>query len=669
MKRPYSKLIFILTFAFSLPLASMGCSSDVPATPADEIVLNVKLPSTYALPPGGTLVFLGDGFLPGDKIQLVGSTGTITVNISIAENGVVSFDLPDDFEYGSYKFVLVRGGVTKTLGYSHISFGIKINVPDVEGMNLRGVVVTTEGIPVQGVSVSDGVEVVQTDENGCYHIASEKKTGFVFVTKPGNYNMEMISSIPIMYKRTKSYNVSDYERHDFYLTPTDNNKYTLIAATDFHLANRTGDLNQFRNGTAAEIKELGRTNNVHCVTMGDLTWELYWYANSFALANFIEELSSLNVPMYHTMGNHDYDMRGRNLTGSDITPPYVYNNTYSYMNVSDWVSAGAWRTDMGPTYYSFDIGEVHYMVIDDMDCTNGGTSDTRTYKGVISDDQMIWAANDLKFVDQETPIFVMMHIPHKSQPSTANAASNNLSNSAEFKALFDGYKEVHILTGHTHVGYNVVDNTGGNLWYEHNTPAVCGTWWWTGSPGRTNNNVAPDGAPGGYGIYEIDGKNITWKHKGAGKSIDYQFRSYDLNKTVLLASEWCPNATAALKSSWASGTYAGAYQTAKSNAILLNIWNWDPSWTIKITEGDGTSAKNLTATRVQRKDPLHMISYTAFSMDGGSAPTFSTNNSTHFFEAQATTATEPIYIEVTDRFGNVYSETMIRPKAVSRTMQ
>ncbi len=669
MKQHYLKLILIFTFTFSLLSVSVGCSKEPAAKPADDIALSVKLPSVYTLPPGGTLVFLGDGFLKGDKIQLVGSDATLTVNISIMENGAVSFVLPENFEWGYYKFVLIRGDAKKTLGYSHISFGIKLDVPEVEGMNLRGAVTTADGAGVPGVSVSDGVEVVQTDANGLYYIASKKESGFVFISVPGDYTVEMDASTPVMYKRTASYSKDVSERFDFYLAPADNTKYTLIAATDFHLADRNNDLGQFRQGFASEITALGRTKNVHCVTMGDLTWDLYWYSLSFTLSKFRTELSSINVPMYHTMGNHDYDMKGRKLTSSDITPPYVYNSTYAYMNTSDWVSAGTWRTDMGPTYYSFNIGEVHYIVVDNMNCTNGGTSDTRTYTGMIDANQMAWVANDLKFVDPSTPIFVTMHIPHKGQPSTANVASNNLTNSAAFKTLFNGYKEVHILTGHTHVGYNVVEESGGDLWYEHNTPAVCGTWWWTGRPGYTDNNVAPDGAPGGYCVYEIDGKNITWKQKGAGKSIDYQFRSYDLNKTVLLASEWVPNATAALKSSWASSSYAGSYQTAKTNAILLNIWNWDPAWKIKLTEGDGASAKTLTATRVQRRDPLQMISYTAFSMDGGSSPTFGSNNSTHFFEAQATTATETIYIEVTDRFGNVYKETMARPKAVSRTMQ
>ena len=44
--------------------------------------------------------------------------------------------------------------------------------------------VECNGTPLEGVVVSDGVEVVKTDKKGVYNIASEKRTGYVFISIP-----------------------------------------------------------------------------------------------------------------------------------------------------------------------------------------------------------------------------------------------------------------------------------------------------------------------------------------------------------------------------------------------------------------------------------------------------------------------------------------------------
>lgn len=671
MKHYHLKRISIFILVLGFLHVTTGCSDNPETDPAGDISLSdIMLPSEYALPPGGELLFWGNGFKSSDKIRLTSSGAEYTVSIGV-QSGVITFDLPDNFAPGHYKFTLLRTPYYKAFGFSHISMASNIDVPDVEGANIKGIVMTEDGTGIPDVCVSDGIEVVKTDADGYYHIVSEKKTGFVFVSVPGGYEVATEMCLPQLYQRLASRNTGVVDRVDFVLYPAENTDFTLIAGTDFHLANRNDDISQFTKGFMADasgivVNRINSGKKVYCVTMGDLTWDIYWYSNSYALPNYKQQLNALGCPVFNVMGNHDNDYLGRSLTAADID----FNSTYDYMNTSDWVSSRAWRENIGPTYYSFNLGGVHFLSLDDMICTNDGTSGGRNYETTISDDQMTWIQNDLQFVDPSTPIFILMHVPFKNEPSILNVSSNRLSNAAAFRALFDSYETVHILTGHTHYGYNVVEKTGsGGLWYEHNTPAVCGTWWWTGRSGYTPNNLAPDGAPGGFCLYEIEGKDITWKFKGSGKDIDYQFRTYDLNKTVLLAADYLPNASEALKTSWKSNSYAGNYQTAKTNKVLINIWNWDPEWTVTVTEGTGGSAKALTATRVQRTDPLQLISYPAIRMNGGNAPTFTSRNSTHFFEVQATTATDPIYIEVKDRFGNIFTETMTRPKEVSRTME
>ena len=97
-----------------------------------------------------------------------------------------------------------------------------------------------------------------------------------------------------------------------------------------------------------------------------------------------------------------------------------------------------------------------------------------------------------------------------------------------------------------------------------------------------------------------------------------------------------------------------------NNEILVNVWGYDKRWKIEMFE-NGTP---LAVTRVSALDPLHIISYEAFRLNWGEVPTSASTSSTtaHMFKAKASGATTPVVIKVTDRFGNVYTEIMNRPK-------
>ncbi|MDR1680493.1 MAG: calcineurin-like phosphoesterase C-terminal domain-containing protein [Prevotellaceae bacterium] len=104
-----------------------------------------------------------------------------------------------------------------------------------------------------------------------------------------------------------------------------------------------------------------------------------------------------------------------------------------------------------------------------------------------------------------------------------------------------------------------------------------------------------------------------------------------------------------------------------NNEVLINIWSYEKDWSIEVKEG----AAVLPVTRVSVKDPLHIISYEAKRLNVNAEPTtsFVTLNTSHFFKVTATSPTSTLSIKVTDRFGNVYSETMTRPKQFYYTMK
>ena len=64
-------------------------------------------------------------------------------------------------------------------------------------------------------------------------------------------------------------------------------------------------------------------------------------------------------------------------------------------------------------------------------------------------------------------------------------------------------------------------------------------------------------------------------------------------------------------------------------------------------------------------DPMHIAAYSAARYNGGSDVTssFVTCATQHMFRVQASGPSTTLTVTVTDRFGNVYTEEMTRPKA------
>ena len=439
------------------------------------------------------------------------------------------------------------------------------------------------------------------------------------------------------------------ERHDFNLVKVNQEKYRVYFLGDMHLADRTNDLNQF-DKCMKEVKADMMDDDVksYVITLGDMTWDLYWYSRKYYFPQYLNSVNyyfknaAKQVQFFHTIGNHDHDM----CKDGD------FNTVIEYVK------------DIAPTYYSFNIGDVHYIVLDDILCTNvGGAASAkpeRTYKSEVTDEQLKWLAKDLSFVSKTTPVIVTSHAPvyRKGADNLLNIYNYNLTNSSTLISKFKGYK-VDFVTGHTHVLYNVDKPSEGI--YEHNAGAVCASWWWSGylTPGI---HICTDGAPGGYSVWDINGTDKKWRYKGTGRDAKEQFRSYDLNNVWFTVEKDAPNVPAALKSEFEK--YTKAYPKNSNNEVLINIWNWNPKWKIEIKE----NGKTLSCTRVKGYDPLHIAALTAKRFNNSAikeVPAFITKENYHMFKVKASSATSTIDIKVTDKFGNVYTETMKRPKEFS----
>lgn len=644
--RSVSGIVSVIFLLASLIVCFAGCHADDDTKPSKGIqISNVSIPAKIDVAARGTITLSGKGFEEGDKIKLILTSDenqTYNIAVSAVDDKSVSFALPEGVLSGTYKIVVVRGNEELLLGSANIRITVAISVPDVAGMTVKGIVYSN-GVGIPGVVVSDGYEVTVTDKDGIYYLASQKKNGYVFISVPGNYEVAYDGNIPQFFQRLTA--GSSVEQKDFSLVPASNSKYVMLATSDWHLANRNDDIQQFSSGFLKDVNALisdytHAGTNVYGLALGDLSWDLYWYENHFALPEYLTQMKNVNCPVFSVMGNHDND-------------PYI---------TDDWTAATKFRDVVGPNYYSFNMGEVHYIILDDIQYLNTGGSQgvigQRNYNDVVVNDQMQWLQKDLATIQDKTaPLIISMHAPLYGSPAVDDSGKEintiKLNNSSSLLTALNGFTDVHILTGHIHVNYTVKHS---EAIMEHNIAAVCATWWWTGKNGYAGNHICKDGSPGGYNVFEVNGRDLKWYYKSIGYPKSYQFRAYDLNQVQITRAKFAPNST-----DDALAPYAGVYTNASlSNEVLINVFGYGPGWKVEVSEG-GTP---LTVRRVSALDPLHIISYEAKRLNAGATPTgeFVTDPNSHMFKVRASSASSTLDIKVTDSFGNVYSEAMQRPK-------
>lgn len=527
---------------------------------------------------------------------------------------------------------------------------------------LDGRVTDQDGKPLAGIQVSDGESITLTDAQGYYTICSSKKFGYVFIEIPRGYEAVLEGVFPKFWAGLNENEVD--EVHDFVLRKVDNDEYTLLALGDFHLCNRKSlkDIPQFKV-CAADICETVRNEQkagrkVYVLTLGDMTWDLYWDDNQKladcnfdlnAYRKFINETITEEVAFFHTMGNHDNDYREK----------------------GDWNAAGAYRKIMGPTFYSFNLGEFHYIVLDNVICKNDGTVKGRKNDMGITVEQISWVRADMQNVAPGTPVIVSMHEQVYRLDSADKGHIANASVAALNAAIGKNHR-IHYITADTHI----INNYGkpSDRISEHNAGAICGDWWWTGRhsydghldcwkqyKGKSYFLQARDGAPCGYTIYSMKGHKWESQWKSIGLDRAKQFKTYDRNSIVINSQKYpLPEKFAKNFDSDASD-YASE---SSENLVYINVWNYDPSWEIKVQEVE--SGKKLKVRECPGiVDPMMLINYNLGRYFDGAKPSkvFMANKSMHhIFMVKATSATSTLKIDVTDGFGRKYTQTMTRPK-------
>ena len=645
------KYLLLALIAVSQLFACGG--SDDEKTPADNFDVQFTVPGSVDVTEGGECTFAVSG---GGKSPLTTDTFILESDAGISyvcplvntSSDSFTVRLADGCETGYYKVFVKRDARKKSFGRIYINIVEDIDFKPDAGTTVYGIV-SSAGVGVENVVVSDGAEVTVTNEKGIYQLKSAKKWGYVFISVPSGYEVPSVGVLPQFHRALKN-SADVVERADFKLEKVDGqDSYKIFMLGDMHLANRTGDLGQFAQFTSdlTDYMTRHKGEKMYALTLGDMTWDLYWYSNSYYFPQYLNTVNSQikNLQIFHTMGNHDNDFQTR----------------------SDYDAAVKYVDQICPTYYSFNIGKVHYVVMDDIDCSSYDGSTSRNYVKSLSAEQLDWLAKDLSYVAKTTPVVVAMHAQVFYPTTSGFKIDHDPVNTLRLFDILDGYT-VRFVTGHTHKLFNVTPDApivDGHNFREYNSGSVCASWWWSGNltPGI---HIGTDGTPGGYGIWDVTGTDFQCLYKSTGWPEEYQFRSYDLNNVHFSMADvplMPSDISASVKNAYMQ--YVNAYPQNNDNEVLINIWNWNSDWTLSVVD---ENRKTLPYTEVWAYDPLHIaaLSVKRFNNAGlKSTPSFITDKFTHFFKVKADDADTDLVITVKDEFGNEWTENMQRPKAFS----
>lgn len=488
--------------------------------------------------------------------------------------------------------------------------------------------VTCDGAPVAGVSVSDGTNVARTCANGTYKLKSSLDLGYVFISVPSGYEVPADGIVPQFFRRLDP--KAKAATADFALKKVDQSRADIIVFNDIHLTNDPvyHDIDQVTAGFFTDVKAHVKNlaGPLYAMTLGDMTTDSRWYKRNYFLHDWMDQIADFPAPVFHAMGNHDNDIKG----GSDLA------------------ACKPFRDNVGPYYYSLNIGAFHFVILDnivyDMPLgPEGKVEKSNGYKTYVDARQISWLKKDLKSVSKDTPVVILQHAPFYRIEEVIDGRyyfKDGFSaghSCEEVISLLRKYK-TYVLSGHTHMNYFV---EMGESYIEHNCVAVAGSSWYTEK--ACGLNLSSDGLMGGYAVYTIEGKNLSWYYKAPGYDVEHcQFRCYDINTVPAEYAEKLP-----------------------ANSVLLNVFNYDPKWKVDVFE-DG---KALEVKQVWVRDPLYTdcaVNQDFFNAKKGA---FMSHRNSHMFTARASSATSTLEIVVTDRFGRQYRHTMTRPAAYGFDMQ
>ena len=278
---------------------------------------------------------------------------------------------------------------------------------------------------VRGVSVSNGRDVVQTDRDGRYSLTVDNET-ILFITKPSGY------MVPVNDVQLPQFYYIHYPDGSMFPTEFPGIEPTgpLPASVDFPIFKQQeasrfeavvfadpqtrshGELDDFEQDV---VPELVGTDSDLGLTLGDVVND-----NLALFPRHNQIVSKIGIPWWNLPGNHDINF--------DV--PDDEHSTDTYKSV------------FGPIDYSFDVGAVHFINLDNVDYRGVGQG----YRGYLNETQLEWIENDLSFVPKDKLVVISTHIPLRTE-AIGNSAQSTVNLDELFEVL-EGREHLFSMSGH-----------------------------------------------------------------------------------------------------------------------------------------------------------------------------------------------------------------------------
>lgn len=330
--------------------------------------------------------------------------------------------------------------------------------------------------PVPGVVVSNQLDVVVTDAAGRYKLPADEKT-IVFVSVPTDWRAAGASWRAVAGSDSISFGLRA-ERQP--------RSFRFIHASDTHIdTSVVARVRRFR--TLADSLHPALT-----LLAGDLIKDAMSQQEPRARGYFELFLAEmkLRAPYWTVPGNHDHFGIIQSRSHVPATHP-LYDR-------------GMYRHYMGPEYYSFNYGGVHFIGLDTVQ------PDDSAYYGGVDSLQLAWLTRDVAALPTSTPVVLFAHIPLASgiepmtgyldmalvssvaHPKSGTSFRHTAANTLAVLDVFKGRPLPLILGGHTHDAEKLVFQTDrGPLRFEQSA-AIVGP-----------NDYGPVVMPSGFSLYTV----------------------------------------------------------------------------------------------------------------------------------------------------------------------
>lgn len=489
---------------------------------------------------------------------------------------------------------------------------------------------------IKGVLVSNGRDVVATDNKGRYRLPIEDDM-VVFVNKPAGWMTPVCpeTNIPRFYyvhkpagsPKMKYAGVAPTgplpESVNFALRrQKERTRFQIVCLGDTQTRNQQ-EVDYLSHAIVSELRGIDAAFGV---TLGDVVFD-----DLSVFEPMAHSIGQIGLPWRHVPGNHDLNQDA----------PDLRYTADSFIRV------------FGPSYHAFAYGQVHFIVLNDIHWHIG----ERGYHAELGADQLKFVEGYLRHVPRNRLVVLFMHIP---------IAENR--DRRQLFALLENRPHTFSLSAHTHDQRHVFLNAShewqGAKPHHHLIHATaCGSWW-GGNFDERSIPLTPmaDGVPKGYSLIQFDGNRYQVTYKAAGRPADYQMSIYAPDPVPAQTSEF----TEVIVNVFAGSERSRVeMRVGESGAwILMQPSSEKDPYYLKLHGRQGLFVEKITALKgVEEVNDAVLRQIQAEFMDviGRGMP--KPDETPHLWKATLPAGLRPgyhtVHVRTTDMFGAQYSASRV----------